>query len=99
MNMRRAPCIGVIEPRIGAGLYREISIFTLLIGYTTSRAGEIRIQRRIMLVYGMMITPGGVRLPNLDERIWHGPFRFVQHASDDNDPLTHRFFVRSGGPR
>ncbi len=97
--MRRPPRVRMIEPRIGAGLDREITIFTLLIGHAASRADEIRIQRRIMLVDGMMITAGGVRLPNLDERIWHWPSPFLQHASDDNDPLAHRFFVRTGGPR
>src|SRR6266508_2784668 len=99
MEMRRPPRVRMIEPRIGAGLDREITIFTLLIGHAASRADEIRIQRRIMLVDGMMITAGGVRLPNLDERIWHWPSPFLQHASDDNDPLAHRFFVRTGGPR
>src|SRR4030095_6329058 len=99
MDMRRPPRVRMIEPRIGAGLDREITIFTLLIGHAASGAGEIRIQRRIMLVDGMMITAGGVRLPDLDERIWHGPSPFLQNAADDDDALAHGFFVSIGSPR
>ena len=79
----------MVAPRIGAGLNGEKAILALFICEAASGSGEIRIQRRVVLIYLMMVAPGRIGLPDLDERVWHGALVFVQHPADDNQPFTH----------
>src|SRR6516164_2031033 len=99
MNMGRPPRVRMIEPRIGTRLDREEAIFAVLIGHAAASADEIWIQRRLVLIHLMMIAAGGVRLPDLDQRIWHRPFIFVQHPPDDNQPLANRLAAGPGVTR
>ena len=96
MNMRRPPGVGMIEPRISAGLDRQVSVLAFFVGHAAPRAGKVGIERRVVLIDGMMIAPGGVGLPDFDQRIRHRLFVFIQDPADDDDALAHRFFSGVG---
>jgi hypothetical protein len=66
---------------------------------TTASAKEIRIQRRIVLVYLMHITARGISLPEFDQGIrqWTAPR--IEHAPHDPNPLAQRFAIASGVAR
>src|SRR5581483_12465059 len=53
-------------------------------------AVEIGIERRIVLVARMVISAGGVTLPDLDHGVGHGPAILVEHAAMDDDALAER---------
>ena len=48
------------------------------------------IERRVVTVDAMRVAAGGVRLPELDERVAHGAAVFVDHAPLDDDALADR---------
>ena len=43
-----------------------------------------------MLVDNVDVASGGVRLPDLDQRIRHRPAVLVEHAARHDDPLAER---------
>src|SRR6266516_2210171 len=90
MDMRGPPRIGVIAPRIGAGLHRDEFVTALGIGRGQAGAGEIRIERRGMLVALMDIAAAAVGLPDFDQRVGHAPAVFVEHAAVHDDALAER---------
>ena len=53
-------------------------------------AGEVGIERRGVLVDGVDVAAGGVALPDLDQRVGHGPSVLVEHAALDDDALAQR---------
>jgi hypothetical protein len=56
----------------------------------TTRPIEVRVQRRRPVVDDVPVAPGGVGLPDLDERVGHGPAVAVEHPPEDEDPLADR---------
>lgn len=44
-----------------------------------------------MLILDMSVPARGVRLPNLDQRIWNRPSITVQNSSANDDALAQRF--------
>ena len=89
----------MIAPRIGAGLDGEEAVAAFVIGQAAAGAEEIRIERRGMLVDLVNITSGGVRLPDLDQRIAHRPAVFVEHAARHDDAFAERLAVLCGVAR
>ena len=67
VNVRGAPSIRMILPRVRARLYRDKTITAFPISQHASAAREIWIQRGIVLVHAMTVTPRRIGLPNLDE--------------------------------
>ena len=65
----------VVPPRIGAGLDGDEAVAALGIGDGASGAGEIRVERGRVLVDDVDVAPGGVRLPDLDQRVRHAAGR------------------------
>src|SRR5581483_6581646 len=67
-------------------------------------AGEVGIERCVVLIDRMMIAPGGIRLPDLDQGIRHRPLVLVEHPADHDDALAQRLLpvwrsrVRSFSP-
>ena len=57
---------------------------------TRPAAGEVRIERRVVLVVLVRVAAGGIRLPDFDQRVAHGAAVFVHHAPLDDDPLAER---------
>src|SRR4029450_79995 len=86
----------MIQPRIGAGLDREESIFALLIGHAAPGSDKMWIQRGAVLIHLVLVTTSGVALPDFDQRVGYRPLAFVQHPPDDNHPLSHRLPVGAG---
>src|SRR5580700_1076256 len=67
VNVRWAPGVRMILPRVRAGFYRNKTITAFRIGQHTSAAREIRVQRGIMLIHAMAVPPSRIGLPNLNE--------------------------------
>src|SRR5689334_5546620 len=84
----------MIEPGIGARFDRQISIFALVVGDATTGAGKVRIERRVVLIHRVVVTPRGVGLPYFDQGIRYRTLVFIQHTPDHNDALAHGFFAR-----
>jgi hypothetical protein len=61
MDVRRPPGIVVVAPGIGAGLDGDELVVAVGIGAGAAAAVEIRIERRIVLVAGMMVAARRVR--------------------------------------
>ena len=62
----------------------------MLVGHDLAGAGEIGVERRVVLVDRVVIAAGGVALPQLDQRPRHRPPVLVEHAARDDDPLAER---------
>src|SRR5262249_41157818 len=88
VNMSGTPCVGMIAPRIGAGLDAHETIAPFLIGHSAAGACKIRIKGGRVLVLFMDIPAGGVRLPYLDEGIRDRAAILIGHAACDDDALA-----------
>src|SRR5208283_1954687 len=90
MDVLGPPSVVVIAPGIRAGPDGDetVAAFVIREGLTHSR--EIGIERSVMLVRFVQITPGGVGLPNFHQRIRHGPAISIQQPAADNDALAQR---------
>src|SRR6266403_2210101 len=91
VNVGGAPGIVVIQPGISARLDRYETISPIFVRKCASAAGKVWIQRRRMLVLYMYVPPGRVRLPNLDQGVWHPAPIAIQHPPGDDDPFALRF--------
>src|ERR1700685_3557081 len=91
MNVRGAPRVWMVLPRIWPRLDGDEAIFSLRVGQRATCAGKIRIDRRLMLINSVAIPPGGIALPEFDQRIGYGTAVVVEHSAADGDALAHRF--------
>ena len=78
----------MIAPRIRTGLDGHEAIRAVLVGDDSSDASEMRIERRLVLVGGVSIAAGGVRLPNFDHAVRNRAAIFVEHAAGHDDSLA-----------
>ena len=90
MDVVRPPCVLVIRPGIGAGTDGQHLVAAVGVGEDPSGAGEIRIERRVVLVRRVVVAAGGVGLPDFYHRMWHRPPVLVGDAPGDDDPLALR---------
>jgi hypothetical protein len=90
MDMRRAPRIRRVAPGIGAGLDRHEAIGAVRAGHDLPGPGEIRVERRVVLIDRMVIAPGRVALPQFKQRPRHRPAVLVEHAPGHDDALAER---------
>src|SRR4051794_19424949 len=97
MDMGRSPGVVVIAPGISPRLDGDEFVVAGAVGLRPSRPGEIRIERRGMLVDYMDVTPAGISLPNLDQCIGHAATVFIQHMTVHNDALAERLTFLLGG--
>src|ERR1041384_6309189 len=78
-------------PRPRAGLDRREMETALGVGCTAPKAAEIRVERLVALpVLGMRVAAGGIRLPDLDDRIRHPRPIALGDAPLDDDSLALR---------
>ena len=103
VDVRRPPGIVVIAPRIGAGLDGDEFVIAVLVGHGAAGAGEIRIERRRVLIDDMDVAAGGIGLPDFDQRIRHRARVLVEHMAVHDDALAERLavlpcLVRSSSP-
>ena len=69
VDVRRPPGVVVVAPRIGAGLDRHELERAVGAGEAAPEPGEVRVQRRGVLVALVAVAAGGVALPDLHERV------------------------------
>src|ERR1700739_2427678 len=87
VNVRRAPGILMIPPGVGARPDGEEAIRSVRLGQATSHSGEVRINRRRMLVELVVVATGSIGLPDLDELARHRLTRRVEHPPGHDDAL------------
>lgn len=97
MDVRRAPRIVVISPRVTAWLYRHEPITAVLIRQRVATTCKARIQRSIVLIAGMQVPPGSVRLPEFYQRVRDGSRIFIEYAAAHDDPLSQRLSFMLAG--
>jgi len=97
MDMRGTPGVVVIAPRIGAGLDGDEAVVAGGIALGAACAGEVRIQRRRMLVADMDVAAAGIGLPDLDQRVGHAATVLVEHMAVHDDALADRLAAVLGG--
>ena len=90
MDVGRAPSVIVIAPGIGTGFHRDELVIAGLVGLGAAGAGEVRIERRGMLIDDVDVAPARVRLPDFDKRVGDRPAVLVEHAPMHDDPLPDR---------
>src|SRR4029077_15734419 len=71
-----------------AGLDRQEAVAALGVGNDLAGAGEIGVERRVVLVDWMVISPGRVALPQLDQRARPRAAVLVEHAPRQDHPLA-----------
>jgi hypothetical protein len=67
MDMRWPPGVVVIAPRVLARTDRHEAVAPFGIGQHAACTGEIRVERRVMLVDAVVVAPGGICLPDFDQ--------------------------------
>src|SRR5438309_12084526 len=90
MNMRRAPGVVVVAPGILAGPYADETVTTFGVGHGAPGAGEVRIERCIVLIGAVRVAPGRVRLPDFDQGVRHRLAVLVEHAPAHDNALADR---------
>src|SRR5207237_1872423 len=81
LDMRRPPRIRAVAPGIGAGLDRQKAVLARGIRDRLPRAGKIGVERRVVLVDRMMVAPGRIALPQLNQSARHRPPVLVKDAA------------------
>ena len=75
---------------IGAGQHRDEAVRAVVIGQATSAAGEVGVERGVVCVDRVVIAPGGIRLPDLDQLTAKRFAIRPEHAPGHDDPLALR---------
>jgi hypothetical protein len=97
MDMRGTPGVVVIAPGIGARLDGDETVVAGGIAHGAARAGEVRIERRRVLVADMDVAAAGIGLPDLDQRVRHAAAVLVAHMAMHDDALADRLAFVLGG--
>ncbi len=90
VDVGRTPGVVVVAPGIGAGLDGDEAVVALGIRLRAAGAGEIRIERRRMLIDDMDIAAAGIGLPQLDQRVGHAAAVLVEHMAVHDDAFAER---------
>ena len=97
MDVRGAPGVGVVAPRVGAGPDRHEAEVALLVGQAAADAAEVRVDRARPVVPAVAVAAAGVGLPDLDQRVRHRRARRPPHVAVDDDPLALRLALVLAG--
>src|SRR5215467_5970558 len=90
MDVRRPPRIVMITPRVCTRLDRSEGVPAITIGYQTSAAAEVGIERRIMLIGLVRVAACRIRLPDFDERSADRAAVFINHPAGYDDSFAER---------
>ena len=93
MDVRGPPCVVVVAPGVGAGLDGDELVAAVPVGHGPAAAGEVRVDRRGPGVPAVAVAPGGVRLPDLHQRVADRAAVGVEQPPGDGDPLADRHLV------
>src|SRR5947208_1663060 len=86
--MSGPPGILVIVPGVSSGLDRHKAVAPVFVRLRAARSVEIGVMRRRKIVEDVAITPGGVRLPDLDQRVRDRTALFVSDLTFEDHSLT-----------
>src|SRR5581483_614659 len=75
---------------------RQEAVDALVVGQAAPHAEEVRVEGAAPLVGAVQVAPGGVALPDLDQRVRDGAAVLVEHATGHDDALAERLSTRSG---
>ena len=89
MNMRGTPRVVMVMPWIGTRLDGHKTIMTIRVTQRAAKTGEVRVQRRTMLIAPVPITARRIGLPTFDLGVRHWPIVFIEHTTTDDDAFTH----------
>jgi hypothetical protein len=87
----------VIAPRVGAGLDGNETVITFRVRLRAAGAGEIRIERRGMLIDDMDVAAAGIGLPEFDQRVRHAAAVFIEHVAVHDDAFADRLSLALNG--
>ena len=90
VNVRGAPRVVVVLPGICAGLDGDEAIAAFGVGDGVAAAGEVWIERRVVLIDRVGVAACGVGLPDFDERVRQRLSVFIDDAAGDDDALAER---------
>src|SRR3989475_1167826 len=90
MDVRRAPGVVVVAPGILARPNADEAVAAFGVGHGAPGAGEVRIERCIVLVSAVRIASGRVRLPDFDQGVRHRLAVLVEHAPAHDNALADR---------
>ncbi len=88
-----APGVVVVLPWVGPGLDRAEGVPAVVVGEGAAGPGEVRVDRRRVLVALVDVATGGIGLPDLDELVAHRASVTVEHPARDHDAFPDRFTV------
>ena len=94
MDMRRAPVVGAVRPRIGSRLDGAEGVRAVLAGDGAAAAAEIRVERRQIAFLLVPVAAAGIGLPDLQQRTGNADAALVEHAAVDDDARPDRRFAR-----
>src|SRR3954469_22088118 len=80
----------MVSPRIRAGSDRHERIPAVVVGHAAPGAREVRVERGVPGIPAVLVAPGGVGLPDLDEGVAQRPAGGVEDAPRDRDALADR---------
>ncbi len=83
----------MIFPRVRAGSDGDETVAAVFVGKGASFTGEIRVERRIVLIVLVKIPAGGVGLPDFDECVADGTTIFIRNAAADCDAFAEGFTI------
>src|SRR5215469_1611391 len=89
--VRRAPGVVVVAPGIFAGTDGDETIVTVCVGQCVAAASEIGVERRVVLIHFVLVTPCGVRLPNFHHGVRGGSPVFIENPPANDDALPKWF--------
>src|ERR1700733_4915233 len=88
MDMRGTPGIVMIGPRVSARSDRNEPVAPFSIGQRKATTREIRVQRSIVPVDLVQVSPGSIALPDFDERMAHRLSIFIDDSAAYDDALS-----------
>jgi len=91
MNVRGAPSVLVISPRICTRFDGDKPVRALIVRHQSSTAREIRIEWRGVIVEVMAIASGGICLPQLDQRAANWIAVFIDNVPAHDDSFAEGF--------
>ena len=81
----------MISPGVRAGTDGREAIAALGVRKRMSKTGEVRVERRVMLIVFVEIAAGRVGLPHFHESVRDGVTVFITHDTADDDAFALRF--------
>ena len=90
VDVRRAPVVDAVAPRVGAGLDGAKRVVAVVVGQHPAAAAEVRVERADVLVLLVPVAAAGVALPDLDQRVRDRPAELVLDIAVDDDALADR---------